>query len=50
MLADVLAHGGSAIGDLVHVDYPGRALTVVYARDPEGNVIELQHWDLDTAE
>ena len=45
MLAAVVAHGGSALGEVVHRDYPelGR-LTAVYARDPEGNIIELQNW------
>ena len=45
MLATVLAHGGSTLGEVVHRDYPelGR-LTAVYARDPEGNILELQNW------
>ena len=45
MLASVLAHGGSALGGVVRRDYPelGR-LTAVYARDPEGNIIEIQNW------
>jgi catechol 2,3-dioxygenase-like lactoylglutathione lyase family enzyme len=45
----VLAHGGQAIGEVVRRDYPalGR-LTAVYVRDPEGNPIELQHWDRPT--
>jgi catechol 2,3-dioxygenase-like lactoylglutathione lyase family enzyme len=41
----VLAAGGGSVGELVSVYLPGRGrLTAVYATDPEGNVIELQHW------
>lgn len=45
LLAQVLAHGGGQIGELVYTRYAdGRVLTVVYATDPEGNIIELQSW------
>jgi catechol 2,3-dioxygenase-like lactoylglutathione lyase family enzyme len=48
MLALVLAHGGSQIGELVENRYAdGRILTVVYAKDPEGNILELQSWRND---
>lgn len=41
----VLAAGGGTVGELVSVDVPGAGtVTFVYATDPEGNVIELQHW------
>ena len=41
----VLAAGGGSVGELVAADLAGRGrLTVVYATDPEGNIIELQHW------
>ncbi len=44
-LAEVIARGGGQVGELVSVDYAdGRRLTVVYATDPEGNVVELQSW------
>jgi len=44
-LAAVLARGGSALGEIVHKEYPVLGvLTAVYARDPEGNIIELQNW------
>ncbi|HNX23282.1 MAG TPA: VOC family protein [Spirochaetota bacterium] len=38
-------HGGSSLGEIVkgNVDGVGR-LHVVYARDPEGNIIEIQKW------
>jgi catechol 2,3-dioxygenase-like lactoylglutathione lyase family enzyme len=41
----LLAAGGERVGDIEHVDVAGeRHLEVVYARDPEGNIIELQRW------
>ena len=46
-LARILAHGGQALGELVHADYAdGRRATFVYARDPEGNILELQSLEL----
>lgn len=39
----VLENGGSALGELVDTEIPGIGkITVVYARDPEGNIIEIQ--------
>jgi len=44
-LAAVRAAGGGAVGEVVSVDVPGAGrVTLVYATDPEGNVVELQHW------
>lgn len=44
-LEKLLAHGGTREGELVKRQYPGVGeLTAVYARDPEGNLIELQNW------
>jgi glyoxylase I family protein len=41
----LLAAGGERLGEPVATDVPGVGrLEVVYARDPEGNVIELQSW------
>lgn len=41
----VLAAGGSALGEVVDADVPGRGrICFVYVRDPEGNIIELQSW------
>lgn len=46
MLAKVTAHGGSQMGDYVEKKYHGNGvLKVVYVRDPEGNIIELQKWE-----
>ena len=43
--AVIAAGGGSIGGDPVSVDIPDRGrLTEVYATDPEGNIIELQHY------
>ena len=40
----VLAAGGSALGTVESVAIPGAGIiTVVYMRDPEGNIVELQH-------
>jgi predicted enzyme related to lactoylglutathione lyase len=44
-LQAVIAAGGSTVGNIVttEVDRVG-VLRVVYARDPEGNIVELQRW------
>lgn len=45
VLADVIKHGGASYGEVITKQYPELGLlTVVYARDPEGNFIELQNW------
>ena len=44
-LREVLAHGGSELGTPARSDVPGAGeLVIVYARDPEGNILELQSW------
>jgi lactoylglutathione lyase len=44
-LAEVRANGGSAVGGITTSVVSGvGTLRVVYARDPEGNIIELQNW------
>lgn len=44
-LEKVLAAGGGQLGDVVSTEYPdGRKATFVYAKDIEGNIIELQNW------
>lgn len=41
--AEVLARGGSSVGEIVDVTTPdGSLVTWCYVQDPEGNVIELQ--------
>ena len=44
-LDTVLAAGGSAVGETVTTSISGAGdITLVYAADPEGNIIELQKW------
>ena len=44
-LRDMIAAGGTAHGEVVSTQVPGvGTLTFTYARDPEGNLIELQAW------
>jgi predicted enzyme related to lactoylglutathione lyase len=44
-LASVVEAGGSAVGEIAMNDVEGvGTLRVVYARDPEGNIVELQKW------
>jgi len=44
-LQQVIDHGGQALGEVTQADVAGvGTLTFVYAADPEGNVLELQHW------
>ncbi len=44
-LFHLLQNGGSKLGKIVKKQYETLGLlTVVYARDPEGNIIELQNW------
>ncbi len=41
-----LSHGGSLVGESIVRDIPGVGrLFCVYARDPEGNMVELQRWE-----
>ena len=41
----VLSCGGGTVGELVRSTYAdGRTICVVYATDPEGNILELQGW------
>ena len=44
-LERLLAAGGERLGEIAQADVAGESrLEVVYARDPEGNIIELQRW------
>lgn len=46
IFAAVLAHGGQRLGDIVRTSVSGVGdLEVIYVRDPEGNIIELQSWN-----
>ncbi len=45
VLRQVLNEGGGQLGELVQAEYPNHVVaTFVYARDPEGNILELQSW------
>lgn len=38
--------GGSALGQVVNTEIEGAGkINVVYAKDPEGNIIEIQKWE-----
>ena len=44
-LQQVIAHGGSKLGSIVtHTIDRFGVLTFVYAADPEGNILEIQHY------
>jgi predicted enzyme related to lactoylglutathione lyase len=44
-LQAVIAAGGGAVGEIATAEVKGVGLLrVVYARDPEGNIVELQKW------
>jgi len=42
----LLEHGGSTVGELIDTEIEGVGrISVVYAKDPEGNIIEIQKWE-----
>ena len=45
VLGKLLQGGGSMLGEVIEQDYEGLGrLTAAYARDPDGNMIEIQNW------
>jgi predicted enzyme related to lactoylglutathione lyase len=45
VLQKVLENGGSKYGELVEKEINGLGIIkVIYAKDPEGNIIEIQNW------
>jgi catechol 2,3-dioxygenase-like lactoylglutathione lyase family enzyme len=45
VLQRIITSGGGQVGEVVETDYPNQMhACFVYARDPEGNIIELQSW------
>ncbi len=43
--AELLKEGGSAVGKVITRYYPQvGTLTLIYAKDPEGNIVEIQKW------
>lgn len=42
----LLENGGSVVGKLIDAEIDGVGkISVVYAKDPEGNIIEIQKWE-----
>ncbi|HMK46355.1 MAG TPA: VOC family protein [Methanocella sp.] len=45
LLSKFIEHGGERTGQVVQKNHPELGLlTVAYARDPEGNFVEIQNW------
>lgn len=45
MLKKIITCGGASYGELIEKEIAGvGVLKAVYARDPEGNIIEIQNW------
>ncbi len=46
ILKKLIAHGGESYGEIVEKEFEGLGtIRVVYAKDPEGNIIEIQNWN-----
>lgn len=45
VLEMIISTGGTRIGDVVRKDFGDRVLIFTYAKDPEGNIIEVQTWE-----
>jgi predicted enzyme related to lactoylglutathione lyase len=44
-LETVISAGGGSVGEIATTEVDGvGSVQVVYARDPEGNIVELQKW------
>ncbi len=44
-LQEVLENGGGQLGEVISMDVlEAGSITLVYALDPEGNIVELQKW------
>jgi predicted enzyme related to lactoylglutathione lyase len=41
-ISDIVEAGGSQIGEITDFGTPQKPYLIVYARDPEGNVLELE--------
>jgi predicted enzyme related to lactoylglutathione lyase len=41
----IIAEGGSKYGELIEKEIQGLGIIkAIYAKDPEGNIIEIQNW------
>ena len=46
VLKKIIEEGGAQVGELIKTTYPNNiTATFVYAKDIEGNIIELQSWE-----
>lgn len=46
VLEEIKQEGGGQVGELIKTEYPDKVIaTFVYAKDIEGNIIELQSWE-----
>jgi len=46
VLQNIIQEGGGQVGELIKTEYPNHVTaTFVYAKDVEGNIIELQSWE-----
>lgn len=46
VLASIIEHGGAKNGQISSRSVEGVGkITFIYTRDPDGNLIEIQHWD-----
>jgi len=44
--AKALEHGGQTLGEVTQKEIPKLGiLTLVYFKDPEGNIVEIQSWN-----
>jgi catechol 2,3-dioxygenase-like lactoylglutathione lyase family enzyme len=48
ILEKMISCGGTKLGEVVKTDFAQGTLIFTYARDPEGNIIELQTWKSKT--
>jgi predicted enzyme related to lactoylglutathione lyase len=46
MLEIIIKFGGKKLGEIVTQDFTNRRLVFTYATDPEGNIVEIQNWNL----
>ncbi len=46
ILEKIIKNGGTKLGEIVTKDFPNGKLTFVYTTDPEGNIVEVQNWEL----
>jgi len=45
VLEKMISCGGTRFGDVVRKEFGDKVLIFTYAKDPEGNIVELQTWE-----